>query len=84
MAAEEEAHRAEEAAVSLLNVQVVRYNNLITTDSSLQMVAEEFVTLPHEDAIHEEEEAEPADDEDAADPGEGPSGAVEELGGEEY
>jgi hypothetical protein len=60
-------------------VQVVRYNNVITTNSNNQIVAEKFVNLPNEGAVYEEQEVAPVDGDDAAavDPGEGPSGVVE-------
>lgn len=60
--AEAEAARLEVQATRLLDVQVIRYNDLITTDTTIQMLAQDFISLPMEDAIHEDIEA-PADEE---------------------
>lgn len=84
--AAEEAERIEEQATALLSVQVTRYNNLITTSDEQRLQVEDFVTLPHEDEIHEDVEyAEHADEDAGQDPGEGTSGAAYrmEMGEEE-
>ena len=53
----QEAAQQEEEALRLIGVQMVRYNARIITAPDQQLHAEEFITLPLENNIHQDNDA---------------------------